>query len=282
MTYETNPSPHPAGGARSAPRSRIRRVLLALGAVAVVAAAAVGTVSAASPAPSAVTAVDGHRFCVTEWLALRANQTVETLRAVGDCEINRRISTLNELDARVASAPQFTELHRNQLRKANNVNPASFEAEKTGLAALKTKIDGETDLSTLREDLRNIAEDFRVYLLVVPKAHLVGGADAIDKATDKLTEVAGKLGGLIEKAKANGKDVTRATALLDDLRSKTSQADSVIAGVADSIMPISPQDYNAGPGKTALETARGKVVQGRDLVKAARADAKQIIELLKA
>jgi len=262
--------------------SRTSRILLALAAVGLIAAGTVGTVAAASPAPARAGSGELHRFCAVEWLALGANRTVETLRAVGDCEIGRRITTLNDLDARVAAAPQISDLHKTQLRNVNNVNPASFAAEKTGLTALKAKIDGETDLKALHDDIAKIAEDFRVYLLVVPKTHLVGGADALDKATDRLHELEGKLQGMIDKAAAGGKDVSQATTLLNDMKSKTSQADTLISGVADSIMGISPAGYNAGPGKTALEAARTKVQQARDLVQGARTDAKQIIDLLKA
>ncbi len=285
MTIE-KPTPTGRAGAtppRSAQPSRMARILLGLGAAGLIVAGAVGTASAASPAPSTRPVAEGtHRFCPAEWLALRANQTVETLRAVGDCEINRRLATLAQLDSRVAAAPQFTDLHKDQLRKVNNVNPASYEAERAGLRALKGKIDTETDLAVLRGLIADIAEDFRVYVLVVPKTHLVGGADAADKAADRLAPLATRLQELIDKAKGNGKDVKNAQALLDDMKRKTSQADGIIAPVVGSIMPLSPADWNNGTAGPALRAAREKIHQARELLAAARSDARQIIDLLKA
>ena len=269
-------------------RSTILRAVLGACITGLILAGAVGSASAASPSPSAASAsarpaADGtHRFCSAQWLALAANRTVETLRAVGDCEIDRRLETLAQLDTRVAGAPQFTDLHKDQLRKVNNVNPASYEAERSGLRALKAKIDAETDLQKLREDIGDIAEDFRVYLLVVPKTHLVGGADAADKAAERLTQLASRLQELIDKAKGNGKDIKNAQALLDDLKSKTAQADTLVSPVAAAIMPLSPADWNGGTAGPALDAARGKLRQARDLLAAARADARQIIEIVKA
>jgi len=267
---------------RRAQPSRIARILLGLGAAGLVVAGAVGSASAASPTPSTRPAAESvHRFCSAEWLALAANRTVETLRAVGNCEIDRRIFTLDQLDARVAAAPQFTDLHKEQLRKVNNVNPASYEAEKAGLRELRAKINAETDLQKLRGLIADIAEDFRVYVLVVPKTHLVGGADAADKAVDRLTQLATRLQELIDKAKGNGKDVRNAQALLDDMKSKTSRADGLVSPVVGTIMPLSPADWNNGTAGPALGAARNTLHQVRELLAAARSDAKQIIDLLK-
>lgn len=285
MTIEKPTPIARAGGTSPLPTrpSRMVRILLGLGAAGLIVAGAVGSASAASPAPSTRPAAEGtHRFCAAEWLALTANRTVETLRAVGDCEINRRLETLAHLDSRVAAAPQFTDLHKDQLRKVNNVNPASYEAERTGLRALKGQIATETDLAVLRGLIADIAEDFRVYLLVVPKTHLVGATDAADKAADRLTQLASRLQELIDKAKGNGKDVKDAQALLDEMKRKTSQADAIIAPVVGSIMPLSPADWNNGTAGPALRAARERIQQVRDLLAAARSDARQIIDLLKA
>jgi hypothetical protein len=260
--------------------SRLAGALLAVGAVSVLVAGAVGSVSAASPEPPA--AGERHRFCAEEWRAALADPSVETLRAVGDCEIERRLVTLDQLDVRVESAPQLTELHKHQLQDENDVNPASYDAVRTGLRELKAEIDSETDLRALRAGIASIATDFRVYLLVVPKTHLVGGADAVDRATVKLGQLAHRLTDGIETAEAAGHDMSEARGLLSELERKTAEAASLVSGMADRLMPISPADYNAGPGKAALESARSDLRAARDLVRGARADARQIVEILKA
>lgn len=274
------PSAAPAAAGRGA-APRTSRILLALAGVGLALAATVGSAAAASPEPRTALPLGEHRFCATEWAALAANRSVETLRAVGDCEIERRLVILNELDARVASSTILTPDHANQLCHSGP-NPVNYDASKAGLTALKAEIDAETDMAALRQQIDAIAKDFRVYVLVVPKTHLVTAADAGDKAVDKLGQVATRLQAAIDKAAGQGKDVTQATALLADLQAKAAQADALLAPIASNLMPISAPDYNAGPGKTALDDARQAARQARDLLKAARQDARQIIDLLKA
>jgi hypothetical protein len=244
-------------------------------------AASITSAAAASPSPDRAALGDHHRFCAAEWRAAAANPSVETYRAVGDCEIRRRIVTLDALDERVAASLVITAVHKEQLRKRNDVNPASYEVQRAGLLELKRRIDAESDLRALRGLIADIAEEFRVYLLVVPKTYLVGGADATDKATARLTELATKLQGLIDRAKAAGKDVSRAQALLDDMEAKTGQAEALIDPVVGSIMPLSPADWNDGVAGPALRAARDKIQDARELLRGARANAKEIVEILR-
>jgi len=270
---------------RSEPRhhgrrpGRAARAALALGAVSVLAVGAAGSVSATSPAPAF--SAERHRVCAEEWRAAIADPTLTTLRAVGDCEIERRFATLDQLDSRVEASRHLSEAHKHQLQDENDVNPASYAATRAGLRELKAQIDSATGIRALRAQIASIATDYRVYLLVVPKTFLVGGADAIEKATLKLAQVADRLSAAIEQAAAAGKDMTEARALLALAVEDTGAAAAMVDGLADRLMPISPADYNAGPGKSALESGRSTLREARDLVRAARSNARQIIEILK-
>jgi hypothetical protein len=264
------------------PTARTRRTAGLLAAGTLVTALATGTASAASPAPSPATRDAAHRYCAEQWTAAIADRTVATLRALGDCEVDRRLATLETLDTRVADSRVFTDRHKDQLRNANDMNPASYETERTGLRALRSKIDAETDLAALRGLIGDIAQDFRVYLLVVPKTHLVGGGDAVDKASDHFDQLAQRLAAAIDKADAAGKDVAEARRLLDDLKAKVRQADAEASPVAARIMPLSPDDWNSGKAGPVLAAARDSLRDARDLLRASRADARQIIEILKA
>jgi hypothetical protein len=261
-------------------RRPARRLLLAVTAATLAAVTSAGAVLAASPGPAAANTDTRHRFCAEEWRAALGGPTVETLRAVGNCEIDRRMVTLDTLDKRVAASSIFTDLHKDQLRMVNDVNPASYEAERQGLRALRAKINDETDLKKLRELIADIAEEFRVYLLVVPKTFLVGGADATDKTVDRFGALASKLEALIDRADKAGKDVAEARRLLEDLRAKTRQAGALVDPVAGRLMPLSPSDWNEGKAGPAFGAARATLHDARELLRAARADARQIIELL--
>jgi hypothetical protein len=250
--------------------------------IALIIATAAGVVSAAEPSATSRTAEPRHRACAEAWRAAADESSVDTLRALGNCEIDRRLQTLDRLDARVGGSKQFTDRHKTQLQDINDVNPASYEAERVGLRSLRAQINSETDLADLRELIGNIAEDFRVYLLVVPKTHLVGGADGTDRVVDRLTAVAERLEGHIDRAEAAGKDVTEARRLLADMRDKVGKADALAAPVAGSIMPLSPADWNAGTAGPAFRRARTTLAEAREQVWGARADALKIVEILRA
>lgn len=245
--------------------------LLVVGSVTIVAAA-----GQSGPLPGS-----GAAVCLDARAAARQHPSVDTLRTLGECEIDRRLATLAALDTRVGGSATITVEHKVQLREANGLNPASFAAETAGLAELRGQIVAETDLSKLKAEIGQIAPDFRVYLLVVPKTRLVGAADAAGAAVGRLTTVSSRLQAAIDKAKAGGRDVTAAQAALDDLKAKTDQASGLVAPLAATLMPLSPSDWNSGAAKPALTAARTAIQQARGLLKAARADAAQVVSLLR-
>jgi len=50
----------------------------------------------------------GKGVCATEAAAVKAGASVTTLQAMGDCEINRRFATLNDLGSRVSGSKVLT------------------------------------------------------------------------------------------------------------------------------------------------------------------------------
>ncbi len=257
---------------------RLGRAAVALGAAGLLAVGSFSSVYAADPTSASATAA--HRFCVVEWNSAAATPRVDKLRAVGDCEINRRFVTLDGLTYLVNHSDVLTTEHRTDLRDVNSVNPASFAAERAGLTTLKASIDSDTTVAALRADIARIAPGYRVYLVVVPKTHLVIAADATTKASARFGPLASELQNIINAAKAGGKDVTAAQAALDDLNAKVAHANSLIGPVAGSILPLSAADWNNGIAGPALKAARQTIHQVRGLLGDARHDAHQVIVLL--
>jgi len=265
---------------------RLGRVTLALGAAGLLAIGSFSSVYAADPTPgttatNTTTATATHRFCIPEWAAVVAHPgNVDLLRAAGDCEINRRFVTLDGLTYLVNHSAVLTSTHKTDLIDPNPGNPTSFVAERAGLTTLKASIDGDTTIAALRTDIGKIAPDFRVYLVVVPKTHLVAAADGTAKASAKFVPLATELQNLINQAKADGKDVTAAQAALDDMNAKVGQANGLIAPVAASVLPLSPTDWNNGTAGPVLKQARQALHSARTLLRDARQDAHQVIVLL--
>jgi hypothetical protein len=258
------------------------RAAVALGAAGLLAVGSFSPVYAADPtaATNSTTAAAAHRFCIPQWASAIATPGIDKLRAVGDCEINRRFVTLDGLTYLVNHSDALTANHKIDLRDVNSVNPASFAAERAGLTTLKGQIDSDTTLAALRADVGKIAPDYRVYLLVVPKTHLVVAADATEKASARFGPLSTELQNLINEVKAGGKNVDAAQAKLDDMNAKVAQANGLIAPVAGSILGLSPADWNNGTAGPALKSARQTIHQTRTLLVDARQDAHQVIVLL--
>ncbi len=243
--------------------------LLAIGSVAPT--YAVGTASPLVPEASTAAAT---RHCVAETATAKDNG-VGNLRKLGDCEIDRRLDTITKLQSRVADAAGLTAGDRDALR-------SQLTADTSGLTALRAAIDGETDVQALKADLKKIATDFRIYLLMVPKVADVIAAENELAAVARLGTQATKLQARIDADKAAGKDVSGAQADLSAMTAKVAQVSPLVAGIPAAVLPLTPTQYNAGTAKPILVSSRTSIKSGRGLLAGARADARACVAALKA
>jgi hypothetical protein len=229
-----------------------------------------GIVAAVTPA----TGPAGKDVCATQAAAVKSGATVETVRAFGDCEINRRFTTLDDLSAKITGSKVMTSSDASALQ-------GEIGSTRSGLTSLKATIDAETSLTALRADIVKIATDYRVYLLVGPQVNLVNGADAVLFAQTKFAEINTNLAARIAAAKAHGKDTTAAQAALDAMNTAVSQAAGLATPLPAALLPLTPAQYNGGTAGPVLTNAKTALGQARDLLKSASADAKACRDALK-
>ena len=222
-------------------------VLAALVGVTPVLAATVPPVTAGAPNPAEE--LNARLYCKQEWLAAKAEPTVEHLQAVGFCEIDRRLETIERLQKGVDGARALTDAHEAALE-------AILRNSAAGLRALRAEIEADTTVPELRADIKSIFEDYRIYALVTRQVWLVRGDDVVDAAAIRLTEAAGRLAQAIETAASNGKDVTEARAHLGAMNAAIDAAQAEVAGDADAVLALTPAGWNAGTAKPVLEAAR--------------------------
>ncbi len=225
----------------------------------------VGTVSAADTTATSTATTDSAR-CAKPVLT-GADHGVGELRRFGDCEIDRRLTLLGALSTRVSASTTLTDADRSALS-------AQIASTVSGLTALRATIDHETDVTALKADIRKIATDYRVYLLVAPKTRLVIAADTLQAGYTKFDAVEQRLADAITAAKAAGKDVTQAQSDYDAMTSKVDQAETLLTPVVGTIINLTPADWNAGTAGPALNNARSTLLQVRGLFAGARADAR--------
>lgn len=250
--------------------SRTAGAALAAG-LAVVLAAGSALAAPPSPAPAAPSTETARCLRPAEGDGAGA---AAALRSFGDCEIDRRLAFLGRLSTAVAGSKALTSEHRSALS-------AEIAGSTAGLTSLRAAIDGETDLAALRADVGRIATDYRVYLLVGPKARLVMAADRLSVGYDRFEKVETRLADAIAKAKGAGKDVGAAQAAFDAMTGKVDRAETLLGPVATSILPLTPADWNAGSARPVLRDARSSLREVGRLFADARADARACASALR-
>jgi hypothetical protein len=187
---------------------------------------------------------------------------VDAVRARCDAAVDQRLATLDRLSAQVKGAVRVPDGDKQALL-------ATIDATRTGLTGLRAEIDGDTELGALRTDCRRIVDDHRVYVLLAPQVRLTLGADLAQQAVGTLDQA-------IADAAATGKDVTDATARLDDAKAQRAAAETLAEGVIDAISPLTPADYNAGTAQPVLAKARTDLKTAVGDLRTARNDVRTI------
>ena len=216
----------------------------------------------------------GNGACAPRLASLKLATSVDPYRAFGDCEIQRRFTTLDTLSKAVSGSKVLTAADAATLA-------AEIGATKSGLTSLKTTIDAETSIPALKTEIARIATDFRVYVLVGPQVRLVTAADALPAAQAAFAKIDTTLTGRIAAAKAAGKDTAAAQADLDAMNKAVTQAVGLATPLPAKLLPLTPAQYNAGTASPLLNSARTDLLQARNLLKAAARDARACRDALK-
>ena len=226
-----------------------------------------GTAFAAGAATSTVTPGAGTS---------KAGRTLDTLKQACEGAIDRRLTSLGDLQGKVSSSTYLTTGDKATLL-------GEISAENDGLAALRVKIAADTDRPTLVADCKSIVEHYRVYLLMIPKAHLMIASDAASAIGQKLTDLATRLQADIDRAKSAGKDTADAQRDLDNMKAAIGAgtgASAPVDGTLNFTLPLNPSEYAAD--QQNVKTARTDMgTTHTDFVQAGK-DAKQVVADLKA
>lgn len=194
------------------------------------------------------------------------------LKAHGTTEIERRLSNLTAALTKLSGTAKLTAADKTAL--TNQIN-----AEISSLTALKSKLTADADLTTARADVKSIVNDYRVYVLLLPKTRMVASADRFSQVETQLTSLAAKLQAKVDADKTAGQDVSAMQKSLDDLKAKVADAQQKSTSVIAPLLALQPTDYNQN--HTVLVNYRSSLQTAHTDVMAARDDAKSVIQSLK-
>jgi hypothetical protein len=204
----------------------------------------------------------------------RRPHDVDGAKAKCIAAIDRRFTAIDEFQAAAAGSRALTDAHESALND-------ELAGAESGLTTLRASIEAATTADELRDLCPKIVTDYRVFVLEGPTVRLTIGSDTGVAGVQKLREIADRLDAAIAAAQAAGKDVGDAPAKLADLRTQVDTAESLAAPVADTVLPLTPADYNAGTAGPVLEDARNDLRSAKDSLHAAGEDARAIVAILR-
>jgi hypothetical protein len=187
-------------------------------------------------------------------------------------EISRRVNYLTELITQLNGIKKLTSTQKTDLQ-------SQIQTQIDGLNALQTKINGDTDNTVLKTDVKSIVNDYYIFLFFREKVNLLVAADKISATAVTLSQISTKLQARIGVAQANGEDVTTLKTMLTDMNAKIADANVQVANAQTELAPLTAAGY---PGnKATLSDARTKLKAASQDLKTAYHDVLQLRDGLK-
>jgi hypothetical protein len=200
----------------------------------------------------------------------QANQ-MQNLQQRAQEEVTRRLKFLNGYLTGINKIQKLTTADKTGLQ-------TEIQAQINELSTLQTKITADTDITTLRTDVKSIISNYYVFAFFRVKINLLIAAGRLSTITDNLNTIYTKLQTRINEAQAAGTDATTLNALLLDMNTQIINAKTEYQMIEAELLPLNAQGY---PGnKSTLTDARAKLNTATVDLKAAYEDAIQIRQQL--
>jgi hypothetical protein len=195
----------------------------------------------------------------------------------GDLAIGARQGSLATLNGRVTE--QFKDGH---ITSSDNATlTGDIATNESGLSALKTKLDADTDAATARADVKSIYTTYRIYLVVLPRDYHELWLDIIVHTDARLASNEVLIQDAINGAPAGVQQ--QANQLFSDYKTQVTNAQAQTSAAQQLIPQLTPSALNSNPTayKTTFITYRTDIRSAATDTRAAISDLHQIVALLK-
>ncbi len=210
-------------------------------------------------------------------LKVRANANLETVVKRSDASIDARINALTKLKTRVNSIKRISDTEKASIN-------GEVASEIASLHALRAKIRAQGSVEGARADEKSIAQDHRIYMLVIPQGYILGAADRINVIAEDMTALSVKINARIAAAKAGGIDTTSMEAKMSDVAVKIKAASDAGANAKAKVSGLVPDKGDAtlaASNKAAIESARADIKVASENFVESRIEIKSVIQDLK-
>lgn len=195
----------------------------------------------------------------------------------GDAAIAARQTSLSTLNGRVTE--QFSD---GRISSDENATlTGDIATNESGLAALKTKLDSETDATAARQDFKSIYTTFRIYAVVLPRDYHELWLDMITRKDSQLKGDETLIQDAINGAPQSVQQ--QANQLFSDYQTQVTNALAQDSAASQIIPELTPSAFNGDPAgyKTTLDSYKTDIQTAAQDTKAAISDMHQIVVLLK-
>lgn len=175
---------------------------------------------------------------------------VADLKVKANLLIDQRLASLTQLKAKIQGF-KLTDAQKTSLN-------TMVDGEVTSLTALKTSVAGATDATVLKNLIKSIFVDHRIYGVFIPKVNLMSRVDTLSGHGDKLNAYIAQVQPKIDAAKTAGKDTTAMVAAVTDAQTKIAEIKTSIEALATKVEALKPADYPTA-SKTALQEIRAGI-----------------------
>ncbi|MGZ6368003.1 MAG: hypothetical protein ACXWPS_18830, partial [Ktedonobacteraceae bacterium] len=177
-----------------------------------------------------------------------ASTDTQCFITAGDQIITLRQTALTALSSKVTARENQHLITSDQ----SNVLQSDISTNQSGLAALKSKLDAETDPKAARQDVVNIFFQFRIFAVVLPRDYRRLYLDVAVNVDIKLRSLGPKVQEAISKAPAG--EQAQLNTLFNDYKNQLSTAESQfdLAQVAFPALTPANFNYNRSTYQTTL------------------------------
>ncbi len=206
-----------------------------------------------------------------------ASTDTQCMIAAGDQLIASRQTALTTLSGKVTARENQNQITSDQA----NVLQSDISTNQSGLAALKSKLDAETDTKAARQDVANIFFQFRIFAVVLPRDYRRLYFDVEVNVDNKLRSLGPGVQQAISKAPAG--EQAQLNTLFNEYKNQLSTAESQF-DVAQAAFPaLTPANFNYNRSTylaklSQLDTAEHTI---HNALKQAASDLNQIAQIIK-
>jgi len=193
--------------------------------------------------------------------ATQANK-ITRLKTLGATLIENRIASLNSLKTRITNMANLEATTKTTMI-------AELDKAITDLTALGTKIQADTDLTTLKADVKSIYETYRVYAVILPKNLGLASVERGNYILGRLTALDNKLKTMFSANVANSGELEQ---LQNEFDLKIADAQAQLAIAETQFKQMTPANTETAKqsreaGKQAFEKAKQDLKDAHDILK---------------